>query len=155
MFTKVTSYFYRFKKTRLAAFTLLECLVALFCLSGSILVYSGLTRSLSANVAYLSNNEQSNWLLFSQQLRSELESSRFNRIENDKLYVTKADKTIAFGKSKNDDFRKTNATGQGYQPMLFGIKSSAISKKGNIVRIDLEFEGGLERSFVYAFEEAG
>ncbi|MGF0070996.1 competence type IV pilus minor pilin ComGF [Streptococcus orisratti] len=151
---KMAELFCRCQKIKLAAFSLLECLVALFVLSGSILVYQGLTKSVSANVHYLSDNDNGNWLLFSQQLRSELETSHLDKVENNKLYVTKSGQTLAFGQSKADDFRKTNADGRGYQPMLYGLKSSAISQKENMIQINLTFKNGLERSLIYAFEEA-
>jgi competence protein ComGF len=143
----------KLSRTKVKAFTLLECLVALLCISGSILVYEGLTKSLSANVSYLSTNQQSDWLLFSQQLRSEIQECRLDRVENDKLYVTKSGKSLAFGKYKSNDFRKTNADGRGYQPMLFGIESVSMSQSEQQVTINLIFESGLERSFIYVFEK--
>ena len=152
MFTKGRPYYCGLVKTSLKAFTLLECLVALLVISGSVLVYNGLTTSVSKNIRYLSDNSQSNWLLFAQQLRTELATCQFDRVDKNKLYVIKGNQALAFGQYKSGDFRKTNASGQGYQPMLFGLKSSAISQNGNIVRIDLSFQDGLERTFVYAFE---
>ena len=58
-------------KTRIRAFTLLECLVALLVIAGSVMVYQGLTQVLTSNVAYISKNDEEDWLLFCQQLRSE------------------------------------------------------------------------------------
>ncbi|EHJ51890.1 competence type IV pilus minor pilin ComGF [Streptococcus macacae] len=140
-------------KRSLKAFTLLECLVALLTIAGSISIYNGLTKIVSSNVHYLSNNEESDWLLFCQQFRSELEETTFQRIEDGKLYVKKDNKELAFGKSRSTDFRKTNADGRGYQPMLLGIKEATISQSAKIVRVDIVFENGLERTFMYAFEE--
>ena len=37
-------------------------------------------------------------------------------------------KDIAIGKSKSDDFRKTDASGRGYQPMVYGLKSAQITE---------------------------
>ena len=141
------------RKIRLRAFTLLESLVALLVISGSILVYQGLTQSISSNVHYLSANQEEKWLLFSQQLRSELAGCQLNKVADNKLYVSKGNQQLAYGLSKADDFRKTNADGRGYQPMLFNVKSSTISQKSQIVTIQVTLKNGLQRSFVYAFEK--
>ena len=53
------------------------------------------------------------------------------------------------------DFRKTNADGRGYQPMLFDVKSSKVSQKNQIVTIQVTLKNELQRSFVYAFEKTG
>lgn len=142
------------RRTRLKAFTLLESLVALLVISGTVLVYQGLTQSISQNVYYLSDNEENEWLLFSQQLRSELERCYLDCVSDNKLYVSKDDKKLAYGLSKADDFRKTNASGQGYQPMLFGVNSSSIRQDGNNILIKLRMDNGMEREFVYTFDEA-
>lgn len=142
------------RRTRLKAFTLLESLVTLLVISGTVLVYQGLTQSISQNVYYLSDNEENEWLLFSQQLRSELERCRLDCVSDNKLYVSKDDKKLAYGLSKADDFRKTNASGQGYQPMLFGVNSSSIRQDGNNILIKLRMDNGMEREFVYTFDEA-
>ena len=64
MFMRGKRKYYTLKKTSLKAFTLIECLVSLLVISGAILVYNGLTQSISANVHYLSENQEENWLLF-------------------------------------------------------------------------------------------
>mgnify|MGYP002725292147 CR=1 FL=1 len=148
MFMRRKRKYYMLKKTSLKAFTLIECLVSLLVISGAILVYNGLTQSISANVHYLSENQEENWL------RAELANCQLDKVENNKLYVTKSSQKLAFGQSKADDFRKTNASGQGYQPMIFGVRSSAISRDGQKVTMTLTLENGLERTFVYTFETA-
>lgn len=142
-------------KNRLKAFTLLECLVALLVIAGSVSVYSGLTKVISSNVHYLSKNQKDRWLLFCQQFRSELEGTSLQKIDNHKLYISKDGQNLAFGKSKATDFRKTNADGRGYQPMLTEVKTAYFNQSGDIVRLDITFDNGLERTFVYAFNEKG
>ena len=104
--------------SKVRAFTLLECLVALLVIAGSVQVYQGLTTVLVSNV------KQDN-------------------------------QDLAFGLSSATDFRKTNADGRGYQPMLFNVKSSTISQNNQIVTIQVTLKNGLQRSFVYAFEKTG
>ncbi|CQR23994.1 competence protein ComGF [Streptococcus varani] len=135
------------------AFTLVECLVALVILSGGLLVFDGLSKLLSQEVHYHSQAKQKDWLVFSQQLRIELEETRLIRVENNRLYVDKNGQALAFGQLKSDDFRKTNDKGQGYQPMIYGLTSSQISQSGQLIRIDLFFDDGLERTFLYDFSE--
>lgn len=142
-------------KSRLPAFTLLESLVALIVISGSVLVYQALTHSVVSQVNYLSVNDEKNWLLFSQQMWSELEESQFIKVEQDRLYIKKSQQNLSFGKSKSDDFRKTDASGRGYQPLLYGISSADMTAKDKLVTINLSFQSGLKRTFVYAFKEKG
>ncbi|RRD29868.1 competence protein ComGF [Streptococcus minor] len=142
------------KKTKqLAAFTLLECLVALLVLSGGLLVFDGLSRLMRQEVHYQTQSRQKDWLVFSEQLRTELETARLVKVENNRLYVDKKGQALAFGQSKSDDFRKTNNKGQGYQPMVYGVSTSNISQTEQLVRIDVVFEDGLERTFLYDFSE--
>ena len=60
---------------------------------------------------------------------------------------------MAFGKSVADDFRKTNANGQGYQPMLYKVHSATYAQQGEVIQLDVTFESGEERSFRYVFEK--
>lgn len=143
------------RKTRLAAFTLLECLVALLVIAGSISLYQGLTKVIASHSHQLADDSRDQWLVFSQQFRSELEGATFVRVEPQRLYVSKQGQELAFGKHRADDFRKTNARGQGYQPMLFKVARATFDQEDDLLILRLTFENGLERSFVYAFEETG
>lgn len=137
----------------MAAFTLLECLVAFVVLSGGLLVFDGLSRMLSQEIHHQTSSVEQGWLLFSEQLRFELEGVHLVKVEDNHLYVDKDGQDLAFGQSKSDDFRKTNGKGRGYQPMLYGVASSQISQSGNRIIITLVFENGLERTFLYDFSE--
>lgn len=140
-------------KIRVKGFTLLECLVALLVIAGSLTVYQGLTRVLAHHTSYLADNQRDNWLLFCQQLRSEWQGATFDKLEANRLYVTKDGQQLAFAKSRSDDFRKTNADGRGYQPMIFGISSADFSQSGDLIILHVMFDTGLERTFVYAFDK--
>ena len=140
-------------KNKVPAFTLLECLVALVILSGSLLVFEGLSKLLVQEAHYQRQSVQKEWLVFSSQLRSEWDQSDLVKVENGKVYVDKAGQALAFGKSRSDDFRKTNDRGQGYQPMLYRVDSAAISQENQLVRIDFGFKNGEERTFIYDFKE--
>lgn len=143
------------RKSKVAAFTLLECLLALLVVSGSLLVYDGLAKLIVHEVRYQENQTANNWLLFCDQLRSEWAGATLDKVEENRLYLTKGDRGQSYGKRSANDFRKMGASGGGYQPMLYGIQSATFSQAGNIVRVDIKFENGQERSFVYAFEETG
>lgn len=104
-------------------------------------------------VTVIRQQENQDWLLFVQQMEAELEGCQLVKVEGNKLYVKQDNQDLAFGISNASDFRKTNADGRGYQPMLFGLKSSTISQKNQIVTIEVILKNGLQRSFVYAFEK--
>ena len=54
--------------SKVRAFTLLECLVSLLVIAGSIQVYQGLTTVLVSNVKQVKQQENQDWLLFVQQM---------------------------------------------------------------------------------------
>lgn len=140
-------------KTKVLAFTLLECLIALVVISGSLLVLEGLTKLIVQETHYQEQTIQKDWLTFSNQLRSEWSQVELVKVEDGKIYVDKAGQALAYGKSRSDDFRKTNDKGQGYQPMLYRVQSADLSRKGGLVRLDIRFINGEERTFIYAFKE--
>ena len=140
-----------FKANKVKAFTLLEALVALFVISGSVLLFQSMTRLLASEVRARQHSEQREWLLFTHQLEAELIRSS-EKVENNRLYMKQDGKTIAFGKSSGQDFRKTNANGKGYQPMIYNVKKAEISQKNELIHIRMTFKRGLEREFIYRVE---
>lgn len=141
------------KKGKVGAFTLLEALVALLVISGGLLVFQAMTKLLASEIQYQEQTKAKEWLLFADQLDVELSRSHFEKVEQNKLYVKQDGKSIAFGKSKSDDFRKTDANGRGYQPMIYGLEAAQIQKEGQIVHLLLQFKDGLEREYIYRVEE--
>lgn len=140
-------------KTKAKGFTLIECLTALLVISGSVLVYQGLTRTLSSNIHYFSSNHQSNWLLFAKQLQSEWKNCQLDHATEQKVYVKKkGNQDLAYGLSTSDDFRKTNGNNKGYQPMIFGLKACQVQETDGLVTLHLTFKDGLERTFIYDFK---
>lgn len=138
-------------KTKVKGFTLLECLIALIVITGSLAVYQAMTQLVNHHVTLMTDTHQEQWLLFSQQLRQELDGTEFVKVEGNRLYINKGKQELAFGKSSKDDFRKTNANGRGYQPMLYELRDATIEAHGKLVTVHLIFNNGLERDFIYAF----
>ena len=64
-----------FKANKVKAFTLLEALIALFVLSGSVLLFQSMTRLLAFEVQARPHSEQRDWLLFADQREAELARS--------------------------------------------------------------------------------
>ena len=145
--------YWRFKTSRVRAFTLLESLVALMVISGSLLLFQSMSQLLVSEVRYQQKSEQKEWLLFVDQLEAELNRTQFEKVENDRLYLKQDGKSISMGKSRSNDFRKTDASGRGYQPMVYGLKSAHIQEKGQELHFHFQFEKGLEREFVYRVEK--
>lgn len=116
------------------------------------LLFQSMTRLLASEVRARQHSEQREWLLFAHQLEAELIHSSFEKVENNRLYMKQDGKTIAFGKSSGQDFRKTNANGKGYQPMIYNVKKAEISQKNELIHIRMTFKRGLEREFVYRVE---
>ena len=136
---------------KIRAFTLLECLVALLAISGSVLVISGLTRLLQANFELSRQDQTQDWVIFCQQMRFELAGTRLDKVEDGDLYVT-GQKALRFG-LVSQDFRKTDARGRGYQPMLYGVKKVVMQENDGLVAISVDFQKGGERTFYYQFSK--
>lgn len=145
--------YWQFKTSRVRAFTLLESLVALIVISGSLLLFQSMSQLLVSEVRYQQKSEQKEWLLFVDQLEAELNRTQFEKVENDRLYLKQDGKSISMGKSRSNDFRKTDASGRGYQPMVYGLKSTHIYQNGQNVYFNFQFEKGLEREFIYRVEK--
>lgn len=144
-------YILRFKQFKSRAFTLLECLVALLVISGSVLVIQGLTKLAHQDITQMQDSREKDWQSFCNQLRSELDGSTFVSTDGTFLYVSKKN-DWRFGVVQGaDDFRKSNANGQGYQPMLYGIKSSSVNVDRGLATIKIVFRKGDERIFLYKF----
>ena len=143
----------RFKTSRVRAFTLLESLVALIVISGSLLLFQAMSQLLVSEIRNQQRSEQKEWLLFVDQLEGELNRAQFEKVENDRLYLRQEGKPISMGKSKSNDFRKTDASGRGYQPMVYGLKSARIYQEGQVVHFHFHFDKGLEREFIYRVEK--
>ena len=141
------------KNLKVKAFTLLEALVALLVLSGGVLVFQAMTQLISSELHQQENNQQQEWLLFADQLEPELSRSQFEKVEDNKIYVKQDGRDLALGKSKGDDFRKTDKSGRGYQPMIYGLETADVRQDGKLVHLHFRFEKGLEREFVYRVEE--
>ena len=141
------------KNSKVRAFTLLESLVALIVISGSLLLFQAMSQLLISEVRYQQQSEQKEWLLFVDQLEAELERSQFEKVEGNRIYMKQEGKEIAIGKSKSEDFRKTDASGRGYQPMVYGLKSAQITEENQLVRFRFQFQKGLEREFIYRVEK--
>ncbi len=73
----------------------------------------------------------------------ELSRSHFEKVEQNKLYV-KQDAQVDCIWCSSDDFRKTDANGRGYQPMIYGLEAAQIHKEGQIVHCICKFKDSLE-----------
>ena len=66
-----------FRKGKVKGFTLLESLIALIVISGSLLLFQSMSRLLVSEVRYQQRSEQKEWLLFVDQLEAELNQSHY------------------------------------------------------------------------------
>ena len=112
---------WRSKSHKVKAFTLLESLIALIVISGSLLLFQAMSQLLISEVRYQQQSEQKEWLLFVDQLEAELDRSQFEKVEGNRIYMKQDGKDIAIGKSKSDDFRKTDASGQSTGAFSFPV----------------------------------
>ncbi|MDR0298653.1 MAG: competence protein ComGF [Streptococcaceae bacterium] len=126
--------------------------MALFVIAGSVELISALTKLVRQEIVKGRDSIDLDWQIFCNQLRNELDGSEFVKIEGNFLYVNKGSSQWRFGKvGLASDFRKTNADGRGYQPMLFGISALQISENEKLIKINFEMEGGGKKLFYYKF----
>ena len=94
------------KSHKVKAFTLLESLIALIVISGSLLLFQAMSQLLISEVRYQQQSEQKEWLLFVDQLEVELDRSQFKKVEGNRLYMKQDGKDISIGKSNQMIFGK-------------------------------------------------
>ena len=82
------------KSHKVKAFTLLESLIALIVISGSLLLFQAMSQLLISEVRYQQQSEQKEWLLFVDQLETELDRSQFEKVEGNRLYMKQDGKDI-------------------------------------------------------------
>ena len=70
------------RKGKVKGFTLLESLIALVVISGSLLLFQAMSRLLISEVRYQKSHEQKEWLLFVDQLEAELDGSHYQKSGN-------------------------------------------------------------------------
>ncbi|MDR1568088.1 MAG: prepilin-type N-terminal cleavage/methylation domain-containing protein [Streptococcaceae bacterium] len=148
-------------KSRNKAFTLIECLIALVVISGTLLVVIGATKYQAKLLDYFRNDTRVKWLNFANLMDYELNGASLVKVEADFLYVLQrkddTEKIVRFGKSDKTaatDFRKTNTDGLGYQPMLFDVQAVEMTQTTDVVRIDITLKKNFRRSYVWYIEGA-
>ena len=107
--------------SKVRAFTLLECLVALLVIAGSVQVYQGLTTVLVSNVKQVKQQENQDWLLFVQQMEAELEGCQLVKVEGNKLYVKQDNQDLAFGLSSACLLYTSPAPSNRHSRSYFGL----------------------------------
>lgn len=85
-------------------------------------------------------------------MRAEWEGASIDRVDSGKLYLTKGEKSLAFGKSVADDFRKCKWSGLSAH-VVQKVYSATYAQQGEVIQLDVTFESGEERSFRYVFEK--
>ncbi|WP_054639171.1 competence type IV pilus minor pilin ComGF [Lactococcus fujiensis] len=138
-------------KKKIRGFSLIETCLALLVISQSVLVIFALTKFLRTQFIFQSSNTDTDWQIFCEQMRAELQEDKLIKVEDNFLYVS-GDKTIRYG-FMGSDFRKTDGQGKGYQPMLYHLQSAKISENDKLVKITVNFQKGGTREFLYLFLE--
>ena len=94
--------YWRFKTSRIRAFTLLESLVVSSCYQWKFAPLSSHESALGFRGSTTSREgEQKEWLLFVDQLEGELNRAQFEKSGDDRLYLKQDGKPISMGKSKS------------------------------------------------------
>lgn len=140
------------KSHKVKAFTLLESLLALIVISGGLLLFQTMSQLLISEVRYQQQSEQKEWLLFVDQLEAELDRSQFEKVEGNRLYMKQDGKDIAIGKSKSDDFRKTDASGRGISLWFMASNQLRLQRTINWFIFVSSFKR-LRKEFIYRVEK--
>ena len=137
-------------KKAIKAFTLLEALVAIVVISGGLVLFQALTKTLFWRIHSEKSKQFRSWALLSQQLTEELSKGPILSVKDNQIvYQDKGQvRRLAFYPKKGD-IRKTDQWGQGYSPMVYGIQDFKVKQEGTLVRIQVTFQSGLEREFIY------
>lgn len=118
------------------------------------MIVIGLTKLESKLILELKNVSTIEWIRFSNLLDIELDDADLIKVEENRLFVEQHDesenKIVSFGCSKSakkTDFRKMNADGLGYQPMLMNVKEVIIIQENDLVKIEVILKDGFKGKY--------
>lgn len=129
-------------KNRLAGFTLIECLIALFCLAASLLFISGFVKQIPIIRQQLDGNRQQEWHAFLHQLDHETSDWEY-ALNSSAILMFKKGSSILKIERYGDVIRK-RVNNLGHQPLLTKVYNSKFSLQGSAIKIWVQFESGEE-----------
>ncbi|MGM0215482.1 competence type IV pilus minor pilin ComGF [Enterococcus sp. AZ109] len=131
-------------------FTLLECLVALLILSGSILLLQGLIKHVAKTEQQLSAYHSREWEVGMLQLENELKG--LNYISTEVLRIN-----LQTSSGEDVKIEKVNSTVRksykgGHQPLFTQVYSFTCRKVGHTVELNLKFNDGTKKKGIWVIE---
>ncbi|WP_205439674.1 competence type IV pilus minor pilin ComGF [Peribacillus alkalitolerans] len=127
-------------------FTLIECLIALFCL----LIIATLFLQTATTFRLLNKPSQSfqyqEWEVFLNQLKKEVRNAKSVTIQNNKLNLTSESSLILIENYQNKIRRRVN--GQGHEVMLQNIINAHFEIMDSIIYIKVQHENGFEEGII-------
>ncbi|MBS7577271.1 MULTISPECIES: ComGF family competence protein [unclassified Enterococcus] len=116
----------------------------------------GLTKLEAKVISEFKNVSAADWVRFSNLLDIELQDARLIKVEENQLFVVKNSdnnqQIISFGSSRSGngtDFRKMNAEGLGYQPMLMNVKQVMITQNAALIKIEVILKDGFKGKYYW------
>ncbi|MBO1308197.1 prepilin-type N-terminal cleavage/methylation domain-containing protein [Enterococcus sp. 669A] len=138
------------RQRRSQGFTLLECLVALLVLSGSILLLHGLIKHISKVEQQLSVYHNREWEVGLLQLENELKGFEY--------YNTEAHALVLKDNVNNDvRIERINSTVRksykgGHQPLFTQVYAFKCRKVGKTVELNVTFNDGTKKKGIWVIE---
>lgn len=134
-------------------FTLLECLLALLFLAGTLVIMDGLIRHASAANQQISSYHDREWEIFLLQLTKRLENSQLQSVSASSFKTAEEDadgKTIIVTYEKYDQSFRRRAK-NGHELYLTGVKSFVCIKEEGGIRFEVEFFAGQKKTGRWLF----
>lgn len=134
---------------RNSGFTLLESMVALMMLSGTLLLLSGLIQHAHKMEQSLSGYHQLEWEIFLLQLDNELNDVEYLKTTPQEILTKSRDgkKTITIRKYQEQIIKS-----DGYQPLLTGVSKFVCEEKNHGVDFAVTFTDGKQKEGTWIFE---
>lgn len=137
-------------KNRSRGFTLLECLVALLVLSGSILLLHGLIKHIGKVEEQLSVYHSREWEVGILQLEHELKGFNYVKTEPLRIVLNDGSENQAKIERSNSTVRKSYKG--GHQPLFTQVYSFNCRQVGQVVELNVTFNDGTKKKGIWVIE---
>jgi competence protein ComGF len=130
-------------------FTLLESLIALFCIMMIVILFLQTATSLRLLIMPNQSFHLQEWELFLNQLKKEVHNSTSITVQNNKLNMISENNLILI-ENYNDKIRR-RVNGQGHEVMLQNIISSEFEMRDSGIFVKVHHKNGFEEGLIHYY----
>ncbi|MEO1773145.1 competence type IV pilus minor pilin ComGF [Candidatus Enterococcus ferrettii] len=138
------------ERWRIKGFTLLECLVALLVLSGSLLLLDGLIKHMTKMEQQLTAYHSREWEVGLLQLENELAGFDYSNTEAHRIVLKDKEGSTLKIERANSTVRKNYKN--GHQPLFTQVYAFSCQEVDHTVEFDVTFNDGTKKKGTWVIE---